>query len=64
MKTKIGAKKAHVFINHANVLGEGEKLKEQIAAEFDCAELWLSDFSPIMGYATGQGTLLVAFYTE
>lgn len=64
MKTRIGTKKAHVFINHANVLDEGEKLKERIAAEFDCAELWLTDFSPIMGYATGQGTILVAFYTE
>lgn len=64
MKERIQAKPVHIFITHANVLDEGEKLKEQISAEFDCAELWLSDFSPIMGYATGKGTLLIAFYAE
>jgi len=37
---------------------------EQIASEFNCVELWLSDFSPIMGYATGTGVLAIAFYNE
>jgi len=64
MKERIQGRPAHVFITHANVPDEGERLKEQIAAEFNCTELWLSDFSPIMGYATGEGTLLVAFYAE
>lgn len=64
MKNEVGAKPIHAFIAHANVLDEGEKLREQISSEFDCVELWLSDFSPIMGYATGRGTLLIAFYVE
>ena len=36
---------------------------KHIASEFNCAELWLTDFSPVMGYATGTGVLAVAFYT-
>ena len=62
MRERIGTNPVHVTISHANVLDEGEKLKECISAEFNCAELWLSDFSPVMGYSTGPGTLTVAFY--
>jgi len=64
MKSKVGTRLIHVFIAHADVPDEGERLKAQISSEFNCAELWLSDFSPIMGYATGKGTLIVAFYPE
>jgi len=37
-------------------------LRERIAAEFNCVELFITDFSPIMAYATGRGTLALAFY--
>ncbi len=63
MKEKVGINPVHVVVAHANVPDEGEKLKDQISSEFNCAELWLTDFSPIMGYATGKGTLLIAFYS-
>jgi fatty acid-binding protein DegV len=43
---------------------EAEKLKARVAAEFNCVELWLSEFSPVMGYACGTGTIGVAFYPE
>ena len=43
---------------------EGESLKEQVSSEFNCAELWLTEFSPVMGYATGTGTVGLAFYKE
>ncbi len=51
-------------ISHANVPEEGERLRERILSEFNCVELLLTDFSPIMGYATGEGTLVIAFYSE
>ena len=53
-----------VAVMHANTLTEAEELKDRIAAEFNCAELFITDFSPVMGYATGRGTLAVAFYRE
>ena len=28
------------------------------------AELWVTEFSPVMGYATGTGTLGLAFYKD
>jgi len=64
MRREVGASPVHVAVAHAAALKEGEMLKEQISTEFDCVELWLTDFSPIMGYATGTGVLAIAFYTE
>ena len=43
---------------------EAERLKERVSAEFNCAELRISEFSPVMGYACGTGTLDLAFYGE
>jgi hypothetical protein len=37
---------------------------KRIASEFKCTELWLAEFSPVMGYACGTGTLGAAFYPE
>jgi DegV family protein with EDD domain len=64
MKGKVGDKPVHVAVAHAEAMEEGARLKDQISAEFNCVELWLTDFSPVMGYATGTGVLAVAFYTD
>ncbi len=42
----------------------GRRLTEEIASQFNCVELWLTSFSSVMGYATGKGTLVVAFYSN
>jgi DegV family protein with EDD domain len=64
MKQKIGEKPVHIAVMHAYALEEALKLKDRVADEFNCAELWISEFSPIMGYACGTGTLGLAFYPE
>jgi len=64
MRKKVGQSPVHVAVMHAYALDEAEKLKERILSEFNCAELWLTEFSPVMGYATGTGTLGFAFYKE
>jgi len=52
----------HVAIMHADTAEEAHILRERIASEFNCVELLVTDFSPIMAYATGKGTLALAFY--
>jgi len=64
MRDKVGQNPVHVAVMHAYALDEAEKLKERVSSEFNCAELWLTEFSPIMGYACGTGTLGLAFYPE
>ncbi|MFC1958223.1 DegV family protein [Chloroflexota bacterium] len=64
MRDKVGQDPVHVAVMHAYAPDEAEKLKERIDSEFNCAELWVTEFSPVMGYATGTGTLGFAFYKE
>ena len=64
MRDKVGQSAVHVAVMHAYALDEAERLKERVASEFNCVELWLTEFSPVMGYATGTGTLGFAFYRD
>ncbi len=64
MRDRVGLRPVHVAVTHAYALDEAEKLKERISSEFNCAELWVTEFSPLMGYACGTGTLGIAFYSE
>ena len=64
IRGKVGQSPVHVAVIHAYALDEAERLKERVSSEFNCAELWLTEHSPIMGYACGTGTLGLAFYKE
>ncbi|MDY6835700.1 MAG: DegV family protein [Chloroflexota bacterium] len=54
----------HVAVMHAAVPQEGERLMDRISSNFDCAELWLTEFSPTMAYSAGPGILGVACYKD
>jgi len=64
MRDKVGQNPVHVAVMHAYAPDEAKKLMERVSSEFNCAELWLTEFSPVMGYACGTGTLGFAFYSE
>ncbi len=63
-RDKTDNKPIHCAIMHAYDLEEAQKFKSLVASELNCTELWIGEFSPIMGYATGTGTLGLAFYAE
>ncbi len=64
MRDKVGQSPVHVAVMHAYALDEAENLKKRVSSQFNCLELWLSEFSPVMGYACGTGTIGLAFYSE
>jgi len=64
MRERTQGKPVHVNLMHANAPEEADKLKSQVMAEFDCAELFVTEFTPVMGAHTGPGLLGVAFYGE
>ncbi len=64
MRDKVGQSPVHVAVMHAYAPDEAERLKERVSSEFNCAELWVTELTPVMGYATGTGTLGFAFYKE
>jgi DegV family protein with EDD domain len=64
MREKVDGQPIHAAVTHAYAPEEAVMLKERIQKEFNCLEIWLSEFSPVMGYACGTGTVGVSFYTE
>jgi DegV family protein with EDD domain len=64
MKKKVGMSPVHVAVMHVYAEDDARRLKETVAKEFNCAELWLTEFSPLMGYVCGTGTLGLAFYAD
>lgn len=63
IRMKVGSGPVCAAVMHAYAPEAAMALKERVAKEFQCTELWLTEFSPLMGYACGTGTLAVAFYT-
>lgn len=65
MKDRIGkGQTIHAAVMHADVLEQAELLSRQIAARFNCAEIFITQFTPVMGVHTGPGVIGVAFYCE
>jgi DegV family protein with EDD domain len=52
----------HMAVIHAAEPEKAEELKNQISSSFDCAELMITDFTPVIGAHTGPGVIGVAFY--
>jgi DegV family protein with EDD domain len=64
MADRIGSSKAHVMVQHADESEEAERLKTTINERFDCAELYLTEFSSAMGVHCGPGLLAISFYSD
>jgi len=54
----------HVAVMHADALGEAITLRDRITSQFDCREIFITEFTPVMGVHTGPGLIGVAFYGE
>ncbi len=54
----------HVAVMHADALGEAIILKDRITSQFECEEIYVTEFTPVMGVHTGPGLIGVAFYGE
>ena len=64
MAGRVGDSRVHVIVHHADELEEGERLKAKIGSEFSCAELYLTEFTPVMGVHAGPGLLAISFYAD
>lgn len=64
MEERVGQGPAWAIISHAACPEEAERFRGMVISRFHGVEAHISEFSPIMGYATGPGTLALAFYSE
>jgi DegV family protein with EDD domain len=64
MAQRTGSSTVHVMVQHADELEEAERLAAQIQSRFNCAELYITEFTPVMGVHTGPGLLAIGFYVD
>ena len=53
----------HVAVMHADALNRAIDLRNLISSQFNCVELFITEFTPVMGVHTGPGVIGVAFYS-
>jgi DegV family protein with EDD domain len=63
-KAAIKGQPLHVAVMHADALEQAINLKNRITSRFECREIFITEFTPVMGVHTGPGLFGVAFYGE
>jgi DegV family protein with EDD domain len=64
MKQCVDSRPVYASVVHANALQEAELLKEQVAVQFQCQELYVTEFPPVMATHTGPGLVGLSYYCE
>lgn len=64
MRDEAGTGALHATVMHADALEDAEDIRQTIAKNYDCAELFISEFTPAMGAHIGPGLLGIAFWSE
>lgn len=64
IEKRVGNAPVHLAVVHTNVPQEAEELKTRVAAMLRCVELYVTEFTPVMGAHTGPGLLGFAYYVE
>ena len=54
----------HINVMHANALETAKILQNKIRQSMNCREIFISEFTPVMGAHTGPGLIGIAFYPE
>ncbi len=55
-------KPLHVFTHHTDHIEDAEELKEMVASHYNCAEVYMTDLTPVMTVHTGPSVGL-SFYS-
>jgi DegV family protein with EDD domain len=64
MKERVEGDEVHVTVIHADAADEAERLRQEVSRAFTCEELFISEFTPVMGTHTGPGALGIAFWSR
>jgi len=64
IRNEAGTDALHFMITHANAPEMAERFSELLKQNFNCLSMSISDFSPVMGYGSGPGTLFIGFHPE
>ncbi|MCJ7604773.1 MAG: DegV family protein [Dehalococcoidales bacterium] len=59
-----GTKSLHFMLTHAAAPDMAAHFADKLKGRFDCLSLITSDFSPVMGYGSGPGSLFAGYHPE
>jgi len=62
--SRMNHRKIHLMVQHADELEKCRQFRDELIKEFDCAENYLTEFTPVMGVHTGPGLIAAAFYSD
>ena len=64
MTDRVRARTLHAIVMHAEAEDQARNLRQKLDRKFDCAELFQTEFTPVMGAHIGPGLVGVAFWAE
>ena len=63
MEGRVGRRPVHVIVMHAQASEDAQEVRRRVEERFDCREIFVSEFTPVMGAHLGPGLLGLAFYS-
>jgi len=54
----------HIIVEHTSWLEEAERLKQMVLDQFNCAEVFLCEYTPVVSLIVGPGVVGLGFYQE
>ena len=64
MAKRAGDLALHAAVLHADSPDEAEGFRQMLESSFNCVELYVTEFTPVMGVHAGPGVLGLAFFAE
>jgi DegV family protein with EDD domain len=64
VRERVGSKKLHAAIVHANVPKQAEQLKEMFLSQYLCDEFYISEASALTAIHNGEGLISFGFYAD
>lgn len=64
IKADVKTRSLHFMIMHSASPEWAEEFKTLLQKEFDCLDINIGEYSPVLGYATGRGALFVGYHPE
>ena len=61
---RVGGRETRGIVMHAEAEEMAERLRDLLRARLDCAELFIAEFTPVMGAHIGPGMVGVAFWAD
>jgi DegV family protein with EDD domain len=64
MAASVDGRPVHAAVMQGDARPEADALRDRLAREFDCIELYTTEFTPVMGAHAGPGLLGIAYYVD